>query len=50
MGNQQERGTFPLADDGEDDATEELLKILDKFNLSKDVFILLEEGHGRIFK
>ena len=43
-------GTFPLADDGEDEAKEELLKALDQYNLSKGVFILLEEGQGRIFK
>ena len=38
-------GTFPLADDGEDDAKEELFKALEKFALSKEAFILLPEGN-----
>lgn len=42
-------GTFPLADDGEEDAKEELLKALDKYSLSNDVFILLKEGDPKNF-
>ena len=42
-------GTFPLADDGEEDPKEELVKAVEKFNLSKDQFLLLKEGHPVVF-
>jgi L-ascorbate metabolism protein UlaG (beta-lactamase superfamily) len=43
-------GTFPLADDGEDDPKVELQKALDKNNVPKDQFLLLKEGSPQVFK
>jgi L-ascorbate metabolism protein UlaG (beta-lactamase superfamily) len=42
-------GTFPLADDGEDDPVEELSQAIIKANLSSDKFLALKEGHSRLF-
>jgi L-ascorbate metabolism protein UlaG (beta-lactamase superfamily) len=42
-------GTFPLADDGEEDPRDELGKALDKFNLSTDDFLMLKEGQPKMF-
>jgi L-ascorbate metabolism protein UlaG (beta-lactamase superfamily) len=42
-------GTFPLADDGEDDPKFELEKALDKFNVPKEQFLLLKEGIPHTF-
>lgn len=42
-------GTFPLADDGEDEPTYELSKALKQSNLSPHKFLMLKEGEGRVF-
>ena len=42
-------GTFPLADDGEEDPILELQKALHQQGLSQDQFIVLKEGEGREF-
>ncbi|MBK5277870.1 MAG: MBL fold metallo-hydrolase [Bacteroidia bacterium] len=42
-------GTFPLADDGDEDPKEELVKALEKFNVSKEQFLLLKEGQPMMF-
>jgi L-ascorbate metabolism protein UlaG (beta-lactamase superfamily) len=42
-------GTFPLADDGEEDPKVELVKALEKLNVPKEQFRLLKEGQPAIF-
>jgi len=42
-------GTFPLADDGEDEPTTELAEALKQANLVKEKFLVLKEGEGRFF-
>ena len=42
-------GTFPLADDGEDDPIIELRNCLKNSNLSEDQFLILKEGEGQLF-
>lgn len=42
-------GTFPLADDGQHDPKEELMIALEKFNLSTNDFLLLQEGVAKVF-
>lgn len=42
-------GTFPLADDGEDEPIQELQKAMNQTNLSPDKFLVLKEGEGRLF-
>ena len=42
-------GTFPLADDGEEDPKVELTKALEKLNVPKEQFRLLKEGQPAIF-
>ena len=37
-------GTFPLADDGQEDPANDLLNALDKSGVSRDDFLLLKEG------
>jgi L-ascorbate metabolism protein UlaG (beta-lactamase superfamily) len=41
-------GTFPLADDGHDDPVNDLNLALERYNLSKEVFIILKEGEARV--
>ena len=42
-------GTFPLADDGEEDPKVELIKALEKLNVQNEQFLLLKEGRHMIF-
>ena len=42
-------GTFPLADDGEDDPKVELIKALEKLNVPKEQFLLLKDGQAMTF-
>jgi len=42
-------GTFPLADDGEDEATNELARAMKESNLPAHKFLVLKEGEGRLF-
>jgi L-ascorbate metabolism protein UlaG (beta-lactamase superfamily) len=42
-------GTFPLADDGEDEPISELTEAMKKVNLAKEKFLVLKEGEGRLF-
>ena len=42
-------GTFALADDGQDEPGQELIKALEKFNVPKEQFISLMEGKPAIF-
>ena len=42
-------GTFPLADDGEEDPITELRNCLKNSNLSEDQFLILKEGEGQLF-
>ena len=42
-------GTFPLADDGEDEPTTELAEALKQATLVKEKFLVLKEGEGRFF-
>lgn len=42
-------GTFPLADDGEEEPISELILAMQKVNLSSDRFLVLKEGEGRFF-
>lgn len=42
-------GTFPLADDGEDEPIHELRKALKQSNLPSDKFLILKEGEGSVF-
>jgi L-ascorbate metabolism protein UlaG (beta-lactamase superfamily) len=42
-------GTFPLADDGEDDPVADLQMALGKYQLHKESFIVLKEGESRDF-
>lgn len=42
-------GTFPLADDGEDEPQTELAKAMKQANLAPEKFIILKEGEGRLF-
>lgn len=42
-------GTFPLADDGEDDPKVELIKAMEKLNVPNEQFLLLKEGRHMIF-
>lgn len=43
-------GTFPLADDGQSDPGQELVKALKKFDLSSDQFLMLTEGQPWTFE
>ena len=42
-------GTFPLADDGQDDPQQELTLALEKFNLPREQFLILKEGQPMVF-
>jgi L-ascorbate metabolism protein UlaG (beta-lactamase superfamily) len=42
-------GTFALADDGEEEPIHELHRALEKTQLSRDKFLVLKEGEGRVF-
>jgi L-ascorbate metabolism protein UlaG (beta-lactamase superfamily) len=42
-------GTFPLADDGEDDPILELAKAITQSSLTPEKFLVLKEGEGRLF-
>jgi L-ascorbate metabolism protein UlaG (beta-lactamase superfamily) len=42
-------GTFPLADDGQDDPAADLRAALEKYNLPEESFIILQEGEARVF-
>ncbi|MEJ0055124.1 MAG: MBL fold metallo-hydrolase [Bacteroidota bacterium] len=42
-------GTFPLADDGEDDPITELHNALSQAGTAKDDFVIMSEGEGREF-
>lgn len=42
-------GTFPLADDGENEPTTELAEALKQATLIKEKFLVLKEGDGRFF-
>lgn len=42
-------GTFPLADDGEDEPISELKDAMIKLKLATDKFLVLKEGEGRLF-
>lgn len=43
-------GTFPLADDGQDDPVNDLQQALEKFQLTADEFLVLTEGEVRVFE
>lgn len=42
-------GTFPLADDGEDEPTTELIQAMKEAKLAEEKFLVLKEGEGRLF-
>lgn len=42
-------GTFPLADDGEDEPTTELIQAMKEAELATEKFLVLKEGEGRLF-
>jgi len=42
-------GTFPLADDGEDEPTTELIQAMKEAKLATEKFLVLKEGEGRLF-
>jgi len=42
-------GTFPLADDGEDEPQTELMEAMKHANLATEKFLILQEGEGRLF-
>jgi len=42
-------GTFPLADDGEDEPTTELTQAMKEAKLDSEKFLVLKEGDGRLF-
>jgi hypothetical protein len=42
-------GTFPLADDGEDEPQTELAKAMKHTNVAPEKFLILKEGEGRLF-
>ena len=42
-------GTFPLADDGQDDPVADLHAALKKYNLPGESFLILQEGETRVF-
>jgi L-ascorbate metabolism protein UlaG (beta-lactamase superfamily) len=43
-------GTFPLADDGQDDPPNDLKLAIEKHRLREEEFILLREGESRVFE
>lgn len=42
-------GTFPLADEGQDEPVNDLSRAIAKFQLGPDEFVVLKEGEARIF-
>lgn len=43
-------GTFPLADDGQDEPVIDLQRAMEKFELTADEFLVLAEGEVRVFE